>query len=603
MPELRRVVFDPADRTRGYKLWSHGFVEPIGTAIVPEMEPEAFPDDWAISNPVVDIQVINWSVPSGYVMTDDGEIRWFGGVVDPGIHGTVPTYGLRIWRWFFMNPNGDGSGYRFAFNGTYDRWGPTAPDLPGDGVDFGMDFVRDVALDWTTKKWVILGRWGVLFASFTVATTDVPPNPLGYDAYRSLVVRSWSLSQPKILVGHMSGWLYGANTWGSFSGQPVEWQGRDVLADLVLVNDGSGADPMELAMASRSGGVYRWFVSEPPEAIWIDPDDGSTVTTTTRPTLTVGWTDPDGDLITGVDVRLYGPDAATVTDPIASAVVPRKIWLSDQRQNGFVPDFDLDNGEWQALVRVSDAANDLSAWEKTTWDQTVTRPPTPTITEALTIGNTNRIEVSGTTSATRFIFLEYSDDDGDTWFPVRDANPGPSILTTGRQMFDYEAPFQEERTYRARVASVDPDLSSLWSTEEALTVPGERWVLMRVSDHEELRLRVDPDISKPDPTGTGKFVPLEGSTNVVLTSGWSEGDLGLKIRVLTKADRRTLLGFLRSGETLLLRTPFGDHWYVQPTGDITRTPMRAVALIEEPTPLRDANIYNVTFTVVGRPAT
>jgi hypothetical protein len=599
VPELRKIVFNPADRTQGYKLWSHGFIEPIGSAPVPVQDPP-FPDHWAVTNPVVDIDVINWSTPSGYTMTSDGEIRGFGGVVDPGIHGHLPTYGFDIWRWFRMNPNGDGSGYMVSFVGFYYRWGPTAPALSIATPDFQQDYARDFQLDWTTKKWVMLGKTGLLFSNFTISTTDVPPNPLNYDAYRSIIVRDWSTT-PKILVSHMSAWLYGANGWGSYSGQPIEWQGRDVLADMALVHDGSGGQPMEIAISSKSGGVYRWFVSDPPVASWIAPVNGSTVTTTTRPSLLVSWMDPDGDTITGVDVRLFGPGLASITNPEAPGTpAPREQWLSDRRQTGYVPSTDLENGTWQAFVRVRDAANDLSAWAKTAWTQTVTRPPTPTLV-ALVIGYSVRLTVAGTTNASRFIFIEYSDDEGSTWNAVRGANPGPSILTGGVHLFDYEAPFQEDRIYRARVASVSPDLSSLWSTTATVNVSGWTWDLMKVSDHTSLRLRVDPDLSKSDPTGTRKFQPMAGSENVVLSTGWSEGDIPLTARVLSKSDRLALVEFLRSQETLLLRNPFGEAWYVQPTEDVTWKQLRSVALTEESTPIRDAREYSINFTVVRRP--
>lgn len=598
-------MFNPADRTQGYKLWSHGFIEPIGTAPLPVQDPP-FPDDWSVTNPVVDLQIINWAAPSGYTMTDDGEIRGFGAVIDPGVHGHLPTYDFRIWKWLFMNPNGDGSGYQFNFVGTYVRWGPTAPVLPigfdGTVPDYHQDFVRDVALNWSNKKWVILGKTGQVDASFDVDSSAVPYNPIA-DAYRCLVVRDWTTTTPKVLVCHMSGWLYGCNGWGSFSGQPIEFAGRDIVRDMALINDGSGVDPMELAFASYSGGVYRWFVSDPPTALFNSPANGSTVTTTTRPVIDVAWNDPDGDAIVNVDVRIFGPNVASITNPqplTGPVPVPRQAWSVDARTTGFVPTFDLENGTWQGFVRVRDAATDVSAWTKSTWTQNVTRPPTPTLA-VLTVGHSNRLTVTGTTNATRFIFAEYTDN-GTDWFPVRGANPGPSILSAGVQIFDYEAPFQQERTYRARVASVAPDLSSLWSSTATAEVHGTGWTLMRVSDHTELPLKVEPGFSKPDPSGTGKFVPLVGTESIVLDSGWREGDLQLKLRTLSKADRYALRDCIRSGQTFLLRNPHSDHWFVRFTDDPTRDFLRAVPLLEENTALRDANIFNVTLTVVRRPS-
>jgi hypothetical protein len=124
---------------------------------------------------------------------------------------------------------------------------------------------------------------------------------------------------------------------------------------------------------------------------------------------------------------------------------------------------------------------------------------------------------------------------------------------------------------------------------------------MKVSDHTELPLKVEPGISKPDPSGTGKFVPLVGTESIVLDSGWWEGDLQLKVRTLSKADRVALRDCIRSGETFLLRNTHSDHWFVRFTEDSTREFLRAVPLLEENTSLRDANIYNVTLTVVRRP--
>jgi hypothetical protein len=602
MPELRKILFNPADRTMGYKLWSNGFIEPIGTAPVPVQNPP-FPDDWAVTNPVADISMVSWATPSGYTLTEDGEIRGFGPVIDPGVHGHLPTYGFRIWRWLFMNPNGDGSGYMFAFNGTHDRWGPTAPAI-SPTPDFQRAYVRDVQLDWATKKWVILGNSGETFANFTLSNNTVPANPGGLDAYRSVIVRDWNLSQPKILVGSMSGWLYSVNSWGSFGGQPVEWYGRDVLADMHLVQDGSGGLPMEIAFGARSGGLYRWYVSDPPVSQWLTPVNGSTVTTTTRPTITVGWSDPDGDTITQVDVRIFGPNLSSISTPtptVGTPPVPRQQWLSDARTTGFVPDSDLENGTWQGFIRVKDAANDISNWVKSTWTQTVTRPATPTVSAPLVVGHAVRFTVTGTTNAAQFIHAEYSDDEGATWFPVRGVNPGPAISSSGVQVFDYEPPFNMERMYRARVASTAPALSSLWSSTVTAEVPGQQWTLMRLDDHTELPLRVDPDVKKTDPTGAGKFTPLVGSESIVLTSGWREGDLPLKVRVLSKPERVALLEFARSTETFLFRNPFSDTWFVKFTENVNREVIRSPALLNEATPIRDAHIYELNLSIVRRP--
>jgi hypothetical protein len=541
-------------------------------------------------------------------MTDDGEIRWFGSVIDPGVHGHLPSYDFRIWKWLFMNPNGDGSGYMFNFVGTHYRWGPTAPALPlgfdGTYTDYHADFARDVRLDWATKKWAVIGRNGQIDATFSVTGGGVTPRNEITDAYRAIIVRDWNTATPKVLASDFAGFLYSANSWGSYSGQPVAFPGRDVIADMALINDGSGSTPMEIAFATRSGGVYRWYVSDPPTALFNTPATGSTITTTTRPVIDVAWNDPDGDAIVNVDVRIFGPNHSTITNPTpptGTAPVPRQAWSVDARTTGFVPTFDLENGTWQGFVRVRDAATDVSAWTKSTWTQNVTRPPTPTIA-SLVVGHSVRLTVTGTTNSSRFVYVEYTDN-GTDWFPVRGSVPGPSIMSSGVEVFDYEAPFQSERSYRARVASSLPDLSSLWSATTTAEIHGDSWSLMKVSDHTELPLKVEPGMSKADSTGTGKFVPLVGTESIVLDSGWLQGDLPLKVQALSKTDRVTFLDdFVRSGETMLLRTPFGDHWFVRFTEDCTRNFLRAVPMLDENTPLRDANTFNVNFTIVKRPS-
>ena len=606
MAEVRKIKFNPADPTMGYKLWSNGQLQPIGAAPVVVQDPP-FPDGWNVTNPVWDFQIINWSIPSGYTLTDDGEIRGFGGVTDPGAVGHLPIYDWRIHRWFFMNPNGDGSGYIFNFVGPYYRWGPSAPALPNQTypsvhtmVDYGQDYVRDVQLDWTTKKWVMLAKSGELAASFNVLS-GVPPNPQYWDAYRSLIVRDWNTATPKILIGHMSGWFYDANFWGSWSGQPLDWYGRDMLADLHLIHDGSGGQPMEIAMAAKSGGVYRWFVSDPPVSQFIAPATGSTVTTSTRPTIQVGWTDPDGDSIVNIDVRIFGPNVSSITNPdLPATPAYRQRWTSDTRQNGFIPDFDLENGTWQGFVQVRDAATDKSAWTKSTWTQSVTKPAAPTLADPVILGRTVKLTVSGTTNASRFIFIEYTDD-GETWLPVRGANPGPSILTGGVDLFDLEAPFNTERTYRARVSSLNPPLSSLWSTEKTGEVWSEEWSLLTVSNGTETHIDVSPSPAAPRPTGTGVFKPLVGREAIVLTAGWRHGDLKLKLQALTRERRLELETLSQSGEVFLLRNPFGEAWFVRFTGDITPEILRATPLLDENTPIRDARIYDVTLTPVRRP--
>jgi hypothetical protein len=608
MPELRRIVFNPADHSQGYKLWSHGFIEPIGSAPIPDAP---FPDDWASSNPVVDINVVNWAEPSGYTLTHDGEIRGFGAVVDPGVHGHAPTVNFNIWKRMFMNPNGDGSGYMVAFNGTYNRWGPTAPvlpvavpaTLPGPLPDYGRDHLRDMKLDWATKKWVILTKSGEMHASFSIAgyTTTVPVNPYDWDVFRALIVRDWNTSTPKILVGSGAAWFYSVNSWGSFSGQPVNWYGRDNLKDMYLIHDGSGGQPMEIAIASWQGGVWRWFVSSPPTTTWIEPANSSTVTTTTRPTIRVGWIDPDGNSVVTTDARVYGPNLGSISDPDQAGTEPKFRWLNLPTQTGYVPDKDLENGTWQGFFKVTDTSGASSSWAKSTWTQNVTKPAAPTLSAPSIIGRTVRMTVSAATNATQFIYVEYSDD-GVTWFPVRGANPGPSVLSTGVFVYDYEAPFFTERQYRARISSLNPALSSVWSATTTVELPGEVWSLLNVASNTELLLAVEPgSVRKPEKSGAASFTPLVGTENIVLSGGWMEGDLSLTVRTLSKAARRELQEFLRAGAVMLLRNPFGDHWFVKWTGDSEREYLRAIPLLSEQTPLRDANLFGITLSVVARP--
>src|SRR5688572_20181665 len=122
---VTRVRLNPADPTQGYKLWSSGLVQSIGTAppLVWDV-PETFSTTSAR-----DLVIIDWLTPSGYILSHTGRVFDFGGVTPAS--GYQNTGNFHIWRRLVMNPFGNGAGYEMDFNGRIYRFGPVLPPNVG----------------------------------------------------------------------------------------------------------------------------------------------------------------------------------------------------------------------------------------------------------------------------------------------------------------------------------------------------------------------------------------------------------------------------------------------------------------------------------------
>lgn len=103
----------------------------------------------------------------------------------------------------------------------------------------------------------------------------------------------------------------------------------------------------------------------------------------------------------------------------------------------------------------------------------------------------------------------------------------------------------------------------------------------------------------------GVFYPVDdddGEARAVAVYGDQYGvESQLALRVLSEADYDAVKALLQSDVTLLLRSPWGQLFYIAVTTGVAETPMRAEPDAAEDFPLRHAHTLTATVVEVARP--
>ena len=341
MPFARQLATNPNDPNQYYILWTNGLVEAKGSNPPPDLPTSSGDQIAAGTVPRITdiqdnlyvmraIQVTNWTTnpPSGYVMDMYGRIFNFGNAtaVPANVQPVTATFPYDNYQDFVMNPAGDGQGYALAGNGS-------VPNI-GGSIQIGgqFDYLGDESAariempNWTSKKYVVydnLGRrWSRhgavnIYAKWPGDPTNIPPSQNLYNgAIGSAAVYIDDFDGGT--TGHLGrGWALAAFGWiaalGPSGGEAQDVYGEPIhegwaySSDLAVINNGLGAQPLQLRVLTIYGTVEEFIVSTPP-SVRVDSPKG-TVTTTSRPT--VGWTyaDPEGDAQDEALVRVF--DSAT----------------------------------------------------------------------------------------------------------------------------------------------------------------------------------------------------------------------------------------------------------------------------------------------------
>lgn len=592
MAEAVALLLDPSDTSRGYIVWDHGAVIAFGGAP---------PTDAAImfTDRVIGAQIEDWTTPSGAVYRSDGLVVPFGGSAwsEPATLDAWP-----IVRAVHMNPSGANQGYRMLADGTIEKWGVGTPDPSWEPTPNGTNTVRDWALEWATGRSIVLRMTGSMQSSTGITGYDGVVKP-GRDVYRALAIREWDAT-PGFWVADYAGDVFKGN--GAEDAPPSRhWPGRDVVRDLAVVSDGLGGNPLTLAILTAWGGIHRWTVSDPPTVTVVAPV--SPVTDTTRPQVQWEYADTNGDgqaayhvvLVTEAVGDGVGFDPADTDDAIAT-------WYGTDRTVMAVDlEVDLANGDYSVFVRAADTAGSLSAWDDHDFTVAVTAPATPTIDVTAAGPWAVAVVVAGV-DADGTAETEFTDDPPEevvrTWLTVRDSGGTPD-LDGEVVLTDREPRLNRRRWYRA-MTRVD-GVASEWSEEDsALVVEDALWVLsapLELADPVAVDIAPPFTFTEPIPAGVHR-PPGRRNAIVVRGGGRQSAETPLKIRTLD-ADAHDALRYLLDGSRpLLLRSPYGQHWFCEAHGDLSTEMLDALEpQADETTEMRHAHDTGVTLVEVDRP--
>lgn len=260
---------------------------------------------------------------------------------------------------------------------------------------------------------------------------------------------------------------------------PIQW-------NPAVVSPASGLDTDAISATGSLGGstgsvqvFFAWvgirYVAQPVV------DVGAPTGTLNEDNIpTVSWTnglDVDGGGQFAANVRIFNEDQYTDGgfDPDTSDYVDgTDFFAADTSWRGTEI---LPNGNYRAYVRVSQLSN-ASDWDYNAFTVDVPTPSNPTLV-AVGDPDNGRMEltVSGNPGTADTDQIEIQRQDGSEWIAVRTIE-GDGIVTGDATIQDYEAPFGETVTYRARAIHnyTSTNAYSAWETDSASVYATQWWV-------------------------------------------------------------------------------------------------------------------------------
>lgn len=637
MPKLAvRLEVEPGvTNPRKYVLWSNGVIDahdgalPIpqssmgdgysaGTAPIVE-------DAWVEEHVVQALIITDWDTPSGWVLDKFGRIFNIGDApevpfANQPVAGTYPDQGYRD---FVMDPSGATTqGYALNENGN-------VPNIGGSVVIGGQtDFIdapahRIVMPDWTSKKYVVTDWLGRRFSRHGAISLDASiqqpdgvqtfgPGDLLYNGYIGVATKL--IDDLEIGGGHgwmlaSFGWIHSLQDSDLISGNPV-FEGLPIISDLAVIDDGTGATPLTLAVLSIYGGIHEFVVSTPPTRAVLKPDDPTT--NTTRPKVIWSYGDLEADAQTAYVVRTF-TDAvygAGGFDPTADDAAYTEEFVGDgplvrnvrEVQLGETP-----NDTYRAYVWVRDSANLWAAgnvYKQWTQDVTIPVAPTVTITEGgPLVGHLINVDIApADVEPGAVVMVEYRDGAAMPWLYV---TGGEALQFDGAghcQVRDREPPYNDVRTYRARQVIVDPHLAGAYSAEVEVTMDGQQESLVALDSTVGTLLDVRT-FSDTRSVETLVVKPPARKNAIVVTDAVPAKGLefDLELRTLDRATFNVLDQLASSGAVLLFRDAYGRTVYCKVTESFDRNMIESAPAEGEGTFLRHHHEWTIPVTQVSRP--
>lgn len=258
---------NPSDSTQIIMVWSTGYLTAFGKPPMPVANP---PVILKSGESVVDIQVINWGVPSGYMLTNRARLLSFGGasLTTAGLKGLTKITGGKAVA-FAMDPAGNGTGYWINAHGEIARFG-NVPAITTTNVEkwvtrFQAPTCIGWSFDWETKRYIIASTQGQLIRSplatqVPVAVEAKAAQTLTKSKYARGFTYNWAKGAGYLIDGH--GGLYVVGNATALPNDPY-WPNHDV-ARRIIVQSWGDTDTFRYAIVDSAGAVHPRTRTTPP---------------------------------------------------------------------------------------------------------------------------------------------------------------------------------------------------------------------------------------------------------------------------------------------------------------------------------------------------
>jgi hypothetical protein len=227
----------------------------------------------------------------------------------------------------------------------------------------------------------------------------------------------------------------------------------------------------------------------------------------------------------------------------------------------------LTNATYRAYVQISQTGGLVSAWAFSGFVINCTVPPTPTLVAALDSPNVRNVLTVTAGAGSQPVSVQYSDDLGVTWTPVRN---GTAIATGGGNVatiYDYEACPLVPRGYRA-MAQTALLVPSLWSATVTVTntTPGF-WLSDPLTPQSAVRIYLQDGIQLDTnfPESLTIHRPPGRPDAIVISDVVALEEGGGTFWTRSVADEAALMALLLQQKTLLFQSYDGRQWYIRIT--------------------------------------
>lgn len=305
-----------------------------------------------------------------------------------------------------------------------------------------------------------------------------------------------------------------------------------------------------------------------------------TVTATAKPDVTWSVSDPDGDVATWYQVKVFNAAAygAGSFDPSVSAAT----WDSGQVRSGDVSasvGTYLANASYRAYVRTAKSVNGSpfwSGWAYSAFTVSLTAPTIPTLTAVWSAAtNSVTLTMTGASASPTFTSQQYDIErtigNSGNWTPVRDGtarDPNGSYVVS---LTDYEAARGVTVGYRCRSVGYVGDnvIASAWrATVNVSTTNDGTWWFKAMSDPtlNDGGVSVISGLETTVEEQIGVFRPLGRTRPVVLSQAIGGEDGTYEIVTYGAAEHDVVWALMTHQGTLLVQDPFGLQKYIRIIG-------------------------------------